>query len=223
MPTATHNETRETVLACHAAPRSEFTAPAPEVQQASAGVSRLPHAAGLADLLAEDPVDLARVSDEIRAQPALADVVKRVAAMLQVSPYPSVSSVEEAAVLLGTDRLRVLLHAFPAIVKLHKGTLVSGSAAVERPAAANAKPASAEVDIDGSAAARAPESIYLASFVRLLGLDDSHAGALPDEIRLQSLGASPSEVAEITEILVRDVLALVPRISQARRKSAENR
>jgi len=198
-------------------------ATAPEVRQPSAGGPRLSGAAArLADLLAEDPVDLARVSDEIRAQPALADVIQRVAVMLQVAPGASVGSVEEAAVLLGIDRLRVLLEAFPAIVKLHTGILASGSAGGEAPSVANGQPISGRVDTDDPAAGEIPESVYLASFARLLGFHGEDAGALPDEARLHP-GASPSELAEMTEILVRDVLALVPRVSQARRKAPENR
>jgi hypothetical protein len=60
-------------------------------------------------LLSPAPVDLGRISDEIRSHPGLESLVMGILASLSLSPEDSVRSVEEATIVLGTDRLRVLV------------------------------------------------------------------------------------------------------------------
>jgi hypothetical protein len=62
------------------------------------------------DLLGSAPADLTRISDEIRSHPGLDTLITRILALLAFSPAETVVSVEEAAIVLGTDRLRVLVN-----------------------------------------------------------------------------------------------------------------
>jgi len=204
MPTAAQNETRDSVFVGPSSPKSWFAAVASTTRPLVAAVPDC--VSRLVQLLAEDPVDLAQVSDEIRAQPALADVVKRVAASLQLAPEDSVSTIEEAAIILGTDRLRVLLSALPQAEKIIHGN------------AATASGTAAESEAIASDVAWTPESFYLASFVRFLGLADLDAGAPGEEECSRLPDGARSEAAAMTEILVRDFLSLVPRM----RKSSGN-
>ncbi|MGH9559868.1 MAG: HDOD domain-containing protein, partial [Terracidiphilus sp.] len=167
------------------------------------------HAMRLAELLAEDPVDLARVSDEIRSQPELAAAVKRIAASLQLLPAGLVTSVEEAVIVLGTERLRVLLHAWPTCEKAEQRTTRDGAKAVARGAAGPSLPANEAKDavaLAAAAAARMPELLYLAGLVRLLGIGE--AEALSSDGGAAGSG-SWAAIAELTEMLVRDFLALI--------------
>lgn len=176
---------------------SAFGATAPQTRKAAAVVPEVcDRAARLADLLAQDPVDLTSVSDEIRSQPSLAAAVRWIAASLQLLPPDSISSVEEAAIVLGTERLRVLLHAWPAFEQ------AQGRADGDAPVSSE--------DVAASGVAWTPESVYLACFVRLLGLG---SGDTADSIDAVCLAASNrTEIAELTEMLVRDFLALIPTV-----------
>lgn len=216
MPTATQNDACETVFARQS--RSKFECLSEDaLKRAGGGLDEECPVARLANLLTEDPVDLARVSDEIRAEPALADVIRGIAAVLHLSPDSSVSSVEEATILLGVDRLRVISEAFPAFVRLHKDTLVRTVAGEIHFEAAEGESRSPKAGHRAPERAETPESLYLASFVRLLRLDDAGLeGGSCGESHWGSLGASPSSIAEMTEILVRDVLSFVPRLNQAK-------
>ncbi len=146
----------------------------------------------LVELLAENPVDLTRVSDEIRTQPKLAAVVEKLAALLQLPLAGSISSVEEATIVLGTARLRVLLCAWPIFERVAQGkgrkTLLGKQAIAAKL----------------SASGWAPESIYLANLERILGLGDR-----------DRVGGQP-EVMEMAEMLVREFLALIPAIDPKR-------
>lgn len=198
MPTAAQNEIHEIKFSCHSEMTRGFGAATPGTRKPAAVVPEAgDHTARLAELLAEDPVDLTNVSDEIRSQPSLAAAVKRIAASLQLLPQGSVSSVEEAAIVLGTERLRVLLHAWPTFEK-----------AQERDMSGVGNPG-ATVGVS-SGAAWTPESVYLASFARLLGLVSGHALDSSGEARVAASGGVA--LAELTETLVRDFLALIPRI-----------
>jgi HDOD domain len=202
MSTATKHAIRETVppdrpgaergigAAALAARRSTVSVPAP--------------AARLAELLADDPVDLTRVSDEIRALPSLAAMAKRVAASLLLCPKVPVTSVEEAAVLLGTDRLRVLLHAWPFLENTREGETPTCGEEIQSPTdggRASAAPAISP--------AWTPETLYLATFVCFLDLGTAE----PSEVWSRSqTGAACTEITRATQMLVRDFLMLLPSI-----------
>lgn len=213
MPTATQNEIRGTVSARQPEEKSRFAVAGSAAQPLAASV---PGCAGrLVQLLAEDPVDLARVSDEIRAQPALADVVQRVAASLQLVPEDSASSVEEAAIVLGTDRLRVLLSALPQFDRIARGTATTAAGKSRSEESGKSAHCPAAPEAVASEVAWTPESFYLASFVRFLGLADLDTGLSGEGVVSPLPDGARSEAAAMTEILIRDFLALVPRMRRA--------
>ena len=182
MPTATQNETRGALLPVEAGAAISFGALPRETPARTEPVAELAEwTTRLVTLLEEDPVDLARVSGEIRSQPELAEIVRRIAAWLQFAPEGTMSSVEESAIVIGTERLRAVLHGWPALQKaLHEG------------------PGTAALASNQEIANRNPGSLDFAGLARLLGLGDCASAA-----------AGP-ETAEISAILLRDFLALVP-------------
>jgi hypothetical protein len=63
-------------------------------------------------LLHADAVDLRDVGDAIRVHPGLESLVLELCEFLALSPGVPVASVEEAVIVLGTDRLRTVVHAW---------------------------------------------------------------------------------------------------------------
>jgi HDOD domain-containing protein len=99
----------------------EFTASArlnthPEIRLApSVSMNRQPVviaelAEELENLLAASPVDLKRVGDAVRVHPDFEALVLRLAVSLALSEDIPPATVEEAVVVLGTARMRVLVH-----------------------------------------------------------------------------------------------------------------
>jgi HDOD domain len=199
MSTPTKHEARETVSSDGLGAERGVGAATLAARRSGADIPQ--PAARLAELLANDPVDLTRVSDEIRALPALAAMAKQVAASLLLSPKFPVTSVEEAAVLLGTDRLRVLLHAWPLFENTREGKTPTGGEEIASPT-------------DGDLASATPatwtaETLYLATFVCFLGLGAPE----PSEMWNRSQpGAASAEINRTTQMLVRDFLMLLPGI-----------
>jgi hypothetical protein len=69
-------------------------------------------ASDLTMLLDADAVDLRDVGDAIRVYPELQSLVLKLCEFLALSPGVRISSVEEAAIVLGKDRLRIVVHAW---------------------------------------------------------------------------------------------------------------
>jgi len=140
----------------------------------------------LTRILNADPVDLARVSEEIRGQPGLEALVLRLAASLVLSEEGSILKLEEAAVVLGTDRLRVLTHMW---------SLLSGLPGEVR----------AEYGLPGSGKDWSPEAFYIASFLRCLAGADPYAAKGSETPSLQS-----ADLAALKTMLMRDFVSLIP-------------
>ncbi|HKV06365.1 MAG TPA: HDOD domain-containing protein [Candidatus Acidoferrales bacterium] len=150
-------------------------------------------------MLTASPVDLARISGEIRALPDLETLIMRLTPSLVLSPDSSITTLEEAAVVLGTARLRVLVYAWSLVTEA-RGTKDSREA--------------------GESASREPtewtaETLYLTSLLRWLGMDSPGSGALPRLAPCRSAGVASEEVAELTEILMRDFMSLIPILDPA--------
>jgi hypothetical protein len=167
-------------------------------------------AALLTALLNAAPVDLCRVSEEMRTHPDLQALVVRLACCLSFSPDAAGPSIEESVVVVGTDRLRVLVYLW--------------SLLRQRPVADNlceptaSKSASAKSSRKNSRAQAAPqaEMTCLANFLESLGLA---SGTAPQH---QSFGVPPrfqeAEFFELTNMLVRDIVSFIPQIEPAFRK-----
>lgn len=145
-------------------------------------------------------IDLAHVSQEIRSQPELASLAVRMATSLGLSPSESLHRLEDAIVMLGADRLRVLLYVWS--LQRRKATQISSMEARE---------------------GWSPEALYLASFLRYLGLDSRDAAILHSEMFSFALDPQRSEFAELRDMLMRDFFALLPILDPSLLKASPHR
>jgi hypothetical protein len=167
-------------------------------------------AALLTTLLNAAPVDLCRVSEEMRAHPDLQALVMRLACYLSFSPDTVGTTIEESVVVVGTDRLRVLVYLWSLLrqrpVADNLCDPVPSKCAPGKPSRKNSR---------GHAASHT-EMSCLANFLESLGLA---SGTAPQR---QSLGVPPrfqeAEFFELTDMLVRDIVSFIPQIEPAFRK-----
>jgi len=160
--------------------------------------------APLASLLSATTLDLARISQEIRGRADLESLVLRLAASLALSAEGSVMSLEDAVVVLGTDRLRVLVYLWSTFVE-ETGARDSGESVQSESATACG---SASVASGGTN--WAPEALYLAGFLRWLGLDSPVTGASRQQRPCTAFGLPNANFAQLRDMLMRDFLALIP-------------
>jgi hypothetical protein len=160
----------------------------------------------LTDLLDAVPVDLARISEHIRSHPEISELMISLAGSLLLSAESTIT-IEEAAVMLGTDRLRVLACMWSIIEQYGeqgRAPKRSNSTAEVR----DDRPTSCIQGISWTA-----QSLYLATFLRCLGLD-SPDSELPRD-RMQSAGRTwqAEDFADLRNVLMRDFLALLPSLN----------
>lgn len=154
-------------------------------------------------LLSSEPVDLTKISSEIRAHPEMETLATRLLVSLALSPGSSALSIEEAAVSLGTDRLRVLVYMWSLLQRKPPAASFWEAKAPAGTSLESKKP-------DGSPRAATPESLYLSSFVHWLGLDlKSQAPGSHRDPRLNR-GLYAERIAGLTETLAHDFLSLLP-------------
>jgi hypothetical protein len=160
-------------------------------------------------LLGSAPADLSRISDEIRSHPRLEKMVMSLLASLMLCPEDSAGSVEEATIVLGTDRLRVLVCIW--LLTQEKGNAAGIIAKQEiAPASADANSKSADHEIIWT-----PEMLYLASLVHWLGLDSppsalARAGGPCTDSQIQR-----GQLEGIADLLIRDFMSLIPFLNPA--------
>jgi hypothetical protein len=143
----------------------------------------------IAALLESDAIDLAGISHAIREQPGLQRLVLTMSESLALAPGVPLGTVEEAAVVLGKNRLRVLVRAWELSRARTDGPLTS------MPACRDAS----------------PEILYLASFFRWLGLDRSVRGnSYSTRLADYEPDDEAGEVGGLTDLLMRDVVSLIP-------------
>jgi hypothetical protein len=138
-------------------------------------------------LLDSNDLDVAEVALELRAQPPLESLVIRMTLSLGLSPVDSTPALEEGVSLLGMDRLRVLLYVW--LLEQQKN---------------------GEISSQGKGSGWNSEALYLASFLRYLGLDSPSAAILHREMFSFALDPRRGQFAELREMLMRDFLALIP-------------
>jgi hypothetical protein len=188
------------------------------VQQSPRGAGQSPPpdpavpdpAALLTTLLNAAPVDLCRVSGEMRAHPDLQALVMRLACYLSFSPDTVGTTIEEAVVVVGTDRLRVLVYLWSLLrqrpVADDLRDPIASKSASAKPSRRNSR---------GHAASHR-EMSCLANFLESLGV----ASGRPRQRR--SPGVPPrfqeAEFFELTDMLVRDIVSFIPQIEPAFRK-----
>ncbi len=157
----------------------------------------------LTRLLDTGPVDLAKISEEIRSQPHLRTLVMRLAASLLLSPESPVTTLEEATVMLGTDRLRVMAYMWS--TRPEDCRLANFQASSE---------SNASVD-DGnqqrsscSSASATPETLYIDTFLRWLGLDSVNPPIFGKQAPWFASSLDHGEFADLRNTLMRDFFAV---------------
>ena len=181
-------------------PKGLKSARAGQIQDGASG-SQL-----LTDLLDAVPVDLARISEHIRSHAEISELMISLAGSLLLSAENTIT-IEEAAVMLGTDRLHVLACMW-SIIEQHG----EGDRAEKPPNLADEahddRPMASIQGISWTA-----QTLYLATFLRCLGLD-SPDSELPRD-RMQSAGRTwqAQDFADLRNVLMRDFLALLPSLN----------
>jgi HDOD domain-containing protein len=167
-------------------------------------------AASLTTLLNAAPVDLCRVSEEMRAHPDLQALVMRLACYLSFSPDTVGTTIEEAVIVVGTDRLRVLVYLWSLLRQRPVADDLRG------PIASKSAPAKPSRKSSRGHAASHTEMSCLANFLESLGV----ASGGPRKRRSPWVppGSQEAEFFELTDMLVRDIVSFIPQIEPAFRK-----
>jgi hypothetical protein len=171
-------------------------------------------AALLTTLLNAAPVDLCRISEEMRAHPDLQALLVKLACYLSFSPDSSGTSIEEAVVVVGTDRLRVLVYLWSLLRQRRGATETTNSRRVS--IASKSQPAAARKASSSTRAALQDEIAYLADFLDSLSVDLPAPPHRP--ARLSPPATHEPEFFELTGMLVRDIISFIPLIEPAFRK-----
>jgi hypothetical protein len=180
----------------------------------------------LIKLLAADAVDLREVGDAIRAHPELESLVLRLCDLLALSPGVPVSSVEEASIVLGKDRLRIVVHVWS--LNRWKGDDRSASQPgipeeVTEPQENGAAPS---VMTEGLltpllSAELSAEILGLASLFHWVRRDALSFATSAGEKRAAEAESEPKHAALLTNLLVRDLLSLVSALKHTDLKSEQ--
>jgi hypothetical protein len=180
----------------------------PETQTMPSTLAALSLRSRMTALLDSDTIDLTAVSEAIRREPGFSQFVLQISESLALAPGAPLGTVEEAAIVLGKNRLFVTWRAWtqmnmpqPDLRRRNAGFLQAAHGAHEGPIASS----------DAS-----PEVLYLSSFFRLLGFRSSPEkaapqlfAAFPPSLAAQRIAAS-DEIAPLTELLMRDLISLIP-------------
>jgi len=162
-------------------------------------------------LLEDETVDPAAVAEEIRAHSDLESLVMKLSASLVLSPEGSIAGAEEAAILLGTERLKVVVYMW--LLRQQPGGVAE---LFGRDESKLAEAGEERNSWDESS----PEELYLASFLRCLGLDPSRGGRELPACFAPAL--EHREFAELRNMLMRDFVALIPILNPSLLKPRTN-
>jgi hypothetical protein len=159
-------------------------------------------AASLTALLSAAPVDLCRVSAQMRTHPDLQALVVRLAGYLSFSPDTSGISIEESVVVLGTDRLRVLVYLWSLLwQQRHENKR-------RDPVRSRTSSPKSPKSLPGGRAVLHAEMVRLSNFLESLALDGNPAP--PPQAPTVPQPAQESEFYELTNMLIRDIVSLIP-------------
>jgi len=150
-------------------------------------------------LLASDPVDLSRVANELRSQTGLEDLVVRLGASL-VLPAAPPTTLEEAVVILGTERLWILIN-------------VWSSPERKSPAGTGLLDGSANANIDGATWLNSVEARCIADFLRSARSTGQETGGSSSALWNSTIG--PEQAATVTDLFVRDLSSRSPAVCPA--------
>jgi hypothetical protein len=180
-------------------------------------------ASDLTRLLDADAVDLRDVGDAIRIHPELESLVLKLCEFLALSPGVPVSSAEEAAIVLGKDRLRIVVHAWS--VNQWVGEAARGSQP-EIPEGTTHHEESSPVPTARAAMAEGRHTTFLSTefSAEILGLANLFHWARRDAVSFVNsrgenyahrLDLELRQAAHLTNLLMRDLLCLVSLVNPA--------
>jgi hypothetical protein len=173
---------------------------------ASSAVSNASNAKGtpqaatkLINLLVSDPIDLAGISNEIRRNPGLEPLVLRLGISLALSPDEPLNTVEEAVVVLGTSRLRVLIDLWSSTDSIPSDQREQASVPQNN-------------SHRESASAATPEALYLTNFLRCLGCECSENALSGRRLEAWTSKVRHDQIVALTDLFMRDFFSLLPTI-----------
>jgi len=161
--------------------------------------------------------DFAKVAAEIRTRPDLEVLIMRIALSLQLAPEDPAYTLSGALVVLGAHRVRVLIYMW-SMRSQHLNALQFAREGERRSSAKSAERRPARSDPAGWT----PEMMYLASFLRWLGLNVSPLRRGADPPPCSSLNLSKEEFADLREMMMRDFLALIPKFDPSLLKTPQS-
>lgn len=168
-----------------------------EVDSEVTGAKGSPQAAAhLTSLLVSDPIDLASISNEIRRSPGLETLVLRLGASLALLPDEPLNTIEEAVVILGTSRLRVVIDLWSSPDALPPGQM----------------DLSQENSSKNAAATISPEARYLTNFLRCLGCECSENVLSSQRLEAWTSKIRHDQIVALTDLFMRDFFSLLPTI-----------
>lgn len=188
---------------------SPFNGADPKNPAKPARTARIQNPSGsrlLTDFLGATPLDLARIAEHIRSHAEIAELMTRLAGSLLLSGDSSIT-IENAAVMLGTDRLRVVACMWSIIEKYDEEGRAQKTADLTSRAAGH-REASCILGTNWTA-----QSLYLASFLRWLGLDSPDSELPRDPIESAGPTWQAEDFADLRNLLMRDFLALLPTLN----------
>ncbi|HEY6466030.1 MAG TPA: HDOD domain-containing protein [Candidatus Acidoferrales bacterium] len=147
----------------------------------------------LRNLLISAPIDLSGISDEIRRHPDLESLVLRLGVSLALSPDEPLNTVEEAVVVLGTSRVRVLIDLWSSAPR----STSADASNSQLPSHASLSPT------------EAPEVGYLSNFLRCLESDSPGHG---ERLAAWASKIPTDETHTLTDLFMRDFFSLLPLI-----------
>lgn len=157
----------------------------------------------LSALLSAAPVDLARISEHIRSHAEISGLMITLAESLLLSAESTIT-IEEAAVMLGTDRLHVLARMW-SIIEQYGEADRSEKRSNLTADARDDRPTSCIQGVNWAA-----QTLYLATFLRCLGLDSPESELPGDRAQSARQIWQAEDFADLRNVLMRDFLALLP-------------
>jgi HDOD domain len=158
-------------------------------------------------LLDASPADLERISVEIRNHPELVAMMMRLTASLAPETIPC--SLEDAVVVLGTHRLRVLVYMWSVLPHAYKMVELAAQEA-------NSEAGAGDESVRAGASAQwTLEAMYLASFLRWLGLDNPGNANASHIAPYLASAITGRELAALHELLMQDFISLIPVLDPA--------
>jgi hypothetical protein len=188
-------------------------APQSHIQQCSRSETQPSHsdpAALLTALLNTAPVDLCRVSEEMRAHPDLRALVVRLAAYPSLSPDALGTTLEQAVVVIGIARLRALVYLWSLLRQKR------GSNRIPDAREPNSTFGGRHKTFSRNRSMSQKEIAHLSKFLDSLDSDS----AIPQKYQapLESSEPEDAEFLELTDLLVRDIVSFLPSTAPASRE-----